>query len=271
MKLREFFYGLGLRPAPREYGWHDIRFEYRGETFDYGIWDHPRSPKTPPPPAAFAAAAQLLSEGDTAIDIGAHCGDTTVPMAVAAGASGRVFAFEPNPYVYKVLAHNAGLNPGRLNIDAYPYAAMETDTETEFSYGDPGFCNGGAVGTSKPWRMSAFFKVRVQGRNIEQLLEREHPQHLMRLKHIKIDTEGYDFAVFRSIRPLVERCRPSLRSEINKFMPLQERKAYISALEALDYEIHHSLPDRFESIVGDRVTPASLAGTQHFDIFAFPK
>jgi FkbM family methyltransferase len=46
---------------------------------------------------------RFLTKGAVAIDIGAHTGDTTVPMALAAGNTGLVLAFEPNQYVYKIL------------------------------------------------------------------------------------------------------------------------------------------------------------------------
>ena len=34
--------------------------------------------------------------------IGAHIGDTTLPIALAAGKKGFVLALEPNPYVFHV-------------------------------------------------------------------------------------------------------------------------------------------------------------------------
>src|SRR5215469_4162539 len=39
-----------------------------------------------------------LKEGDTALDIGAHSGVYTILMAAQCGHTGRVTAFEPDPY-----------------------------------------------------------------------------------------------------------------------------------------------------------------------------
>jgi len=237
----------------------------------YALWEHPHNNPAPPSAAAFDAAAQLLKPGDVAIDIGAHAGDTTIPMAAAVGPSGMVFGFEPNPYVFKILSANASLNRAVLNIIAMPYAAMEDDAEVEFSYGDPGFCNGGAVGAVKPWKMRSFFKIKVAGRNIQRLLSKEYPQALSRLAHIKIDTEGHDFAVFRSLLPLINESKPSIRSEIHRFMPIQERREYLRALNDAGYEAFVGLPDGSADIIGERVTDQTLVDGRHFDVLAFSK
>jgi FkbM family methyltransferase len=53
-----------------------------------------------------------LAEGDTAVDIGAHCGQYTILMAAMCGQTGRVVAFEPDPYAKEGLLQNLHLNPG---------------------------------------------------------------------------------------------------------------------------------------------------------------
>jgi FkbM family methyltransferase len=52
-----------------------------------------------------------LNDGDTAIDIGAHCGQYALPMAAFCGQSGKVVAFEPDPYARASLLRNIALNP----------------------------------------------------------------------------------------------------------------------------------------------------------------
>lgn len=62
-----------------------------------------------------ALQVQLFSnsivEGDTVIDIGAHCGQYCLLMAAMSGATGHVIAFEPDPYARKLLQQNLALNP----------------------------------------------------------------------------------------------------------------------------------------------------------------
>jgi len=50
-------------------------------------------------------------------------------MALAVGASGTVFALEPNPYVFRVLETTAGLNPTKAHIVPLMCAAMPADGE----------------------------------------------------------------------------------------------------------------------------------------------
>jgi FkbM family methyltransferase len=48
--------------------------------------------------------------GTTALDVGAHIGSLTVPLARLVGPEGRVYAFEPQKHVYRELVHNLRLN-----------------------------------------------------------------------------------------------------------------------------------------------------------------
>jgi FkbM family methyltransferase len=52
-----------------------------------------------------------LTEGDTAIDIGAHHGVYSILMAAMCGQTGQVVAFEPDPYAREMLVKNLSLNP----------------------------------------------------------------------------------------------------------------------------------------------------------------
>ena len=54
--------------------------------------------------------AERLREGDTAIDIGAHCGQYCILMAAMCGSSGTVVAFEPDHHARRVLTQNLELN-----------------------------------------------------------------------------------------------------------------------------------------------------------------
>ncbi len=268
MKLREVLFGLGLRPKPREYGVAIVDCSIDGRRLRRAQWLHPKESDKTPRQADVETLREFLRPGDTALDIGAHSGDTTLPMAVAVGAGGTVIAFEPNPYVYKALQAQVGLNPDIGRIHAYPYAAMDEDGEYEFSYGDPGYCNGGYEGASHSWRMRAFFKLRVQGRNLERLLAAEHPAALERLRYVKIDTEGHDFAVFRSIRGLIRRHRPVLRAEVNRFMPVEERREFVAALRAAGYRPHRI--DPASERPAEEVSETTLTSVTHFDIHGVP-
>src|SRR6185295_1168111 len=134
--------------------------------------------------ASLEALRSFLRAGDVAIDIGAHTGDSTIPIALAVGPRGSVLALEPNPYVFKVLAVNAGLNPASTHIVPLMFAAMPEDGEFEFEYSDSGYCNGGFHQGISRWTHGHFSKLRVAGRNLPVYLRAHAPDALPKLRYV---------------------------------------------------------------------------------------
>jgi hypothetical protein len=66
--------------------------------------------------------------GTVAIDAGANIGLFTIPLARAAGRSGRVMAFEALPSNVELLKRNIALN-GLANVDVFPVAAGDGEGE----------------------------------------------------------------------------------------------------------------------------------------------
>src|SRR5207247_10775799 len=93
----------------------------------------------------------FLRPGAGAIDIDAHTGDATLPIALAVGATGLVLGLEPNAYVFPVLERNASLDPATTSILPLNFAAMRTDGFYEFQYGEEGYCNGGFTEGRSKW------------------------------------------------------------------------------------------------------------------------
>ena len=211
----------------------------------------------------------FLRPGDAAINIGAHTGDTALPVALAVGPQGAVFALEPNPFTYKVLIANAGLNRKKTNIFPLMFAATPQDGEFEFQYSDAGYCNGGLHEGVSQWRHGHFFKIRVQGRNLLDYLTAEFPQELARVRYIKIDTEGFDRSVAASLRELLVKNRPFIKSEIYQHLPAELRYGYYRDLRQLGYRIHRFNSD--EDYLGPELALEQMTDWKHFDIFAVPE
>jgi FkbM family methyltransferase len=53
---------------------------------------------------------EYCQAGDTAVDVGANVGEVSVILSQRAGAAGHVYAFEPNPRIYRYLLGNLALN-----------------------------------------------------------------------------------------------------------------------------------------------------------------
>jgi len=59
--------------------------------------------------------------GDVAVDVGANVGEVSIILSRRAGVRGQVFAFEPNPRIYRYLLGNLSLN-GCTNVTAHNLA-----------------------------------------------------------------------------------------------------------------------------------------------------
>lgn len=274
MKAKEFFYLLGLKPKPKTYGFvieaHDLPREGR---LDVARWAHPGAYRVAPAQlqAVVDQLRRFLRPGDVAIDIGAHAGDTSIPIALAVGPAGVVLALEPNPYVFPVLEQNAGLNPAKTTIIPLMFAAMRADGRYEFQYGEEGYCNGGFHEGMSKWLHGSAFKVQVEGRNVQEFLTRHHPDLIPRLRFIKIDTEGFDLAVLETLEPLVRAQRPFLQVEmfsLRKSDPAYRRRLF-EFLTRLEYDVHRM--ESNENYMGERITAENVMRWNVFDVFCLPR
>jgi FkbM family methyltransferase len=261
------------QPIPfAQWGWqiNDYRLPRDGHV-QYAQWLHPymKADKAPfvVKQAEVDGLRQWISEGDFAIDIGAHCGDTTVPMALAAGRSGCVLGLEPNRYAFAVLEQNARLNPGATRIEARCFAATAEDGQFEFLYSDASFCNGG-IRTRRwnPWKKK--FPLSVEGRNLLNVLCTEFAERLPRLAYVKVDAEGHDLAILKSILPVIHKRRPVVRAEVFKKLSAATRQEMYDLFAEAGYAVF-----RFgggESPVGAPIARGDMTRTRHFDILAIP-
>lgn len=143
-------------------------------------WDHPQEHRKEFTERDIDYISNFIKPGDTAVDIGAFTGDSTLPMAVASGTKGKVHAFEPNPTSMQILLKNAVLNRNVAQTIIYPYAVGISRRTDVFRY----HCehiNGGFLTDGDPVTVR---RVRLDECDI-----------LGRIAFVKIDTEGEDFHI----------------------------------------------------------------------------
>ena len=269
MKLRDVPRALGFGSTPREYPFEVATFDLASDgEVRLARWLHPSETPKSVTRESVDALRTFLHEGDVAIDIGAHTGDTTLPIALAVGTRGLVYALEPNPYVFAVLTANASLNPSKTRIVPLMFAAMPRDGEFEFQYSDSGCCNGGFHQGVSQWTHGHFSKLRVAGRNLVEYLRREAPDTLTRVRYVKIDTEGFDRAVTASLTDLITTARPYIKAEIYKHVPDDERTGYYGDFARLGYRLFKCEDDRYR---GQALGRADMSRWKHFDVFAVPE
>ncbi len=269
MKLRQFVQLLGLKSKPARFGSFVEEFQLASDGLvRLAQWRHPKEGRKTVEQAAVDELRRYLAPGDTAIDIGAHTGDTTVPIALALGPSGCVLALEPNEYVFSTLEENARLNPDKTNIVPLKLAATPVDGEYEFEYSDSGFCNGGLLEGMSVWRHGHVFKLKVAGRNLQTLMETEYAEFVPKLRYIKVDAEGSDGTILESIAVLIDRCRPYVRAEVFHLLDRARRERLFDFFDSRGYAVHKYDDDRYQS--GERLARADMGKWRHFDIICIP-
>ncbi len=269
MKLKELAYLLGLQPRLKTYGFKVKSFDLpKDGKIEYAQWLHPKDRGTEIKQASVDALRKFLSPGDVAIDIGAHSGDSTIPIALAVGKAGCVLALEPNRYVFPVLKKNSELNTEKTRIIPLMFAATPEDAEMEFQYSDSGFCNGGRFQGMSRWIHGHAFKLKVQGRNLHSYIHKEFPELLPRIRFIKIDTEGYESEVLRSLDSLLSTCRPFLKVEVYRKLDDTQRRDLYRLISAHHYVIHKIADDGYQK--GEALAEQDISNWRHFDIFCVP-
>lgn len=177
------------------------------------------------------ALAQLISPGDTVIEVGANMGTHTVGMAQLC-APGLLYAFEPQHRVFQMLCGNLAMN-GIGNVRAYPEAcgAAGWASVPQVNYGQVGNFGGVSVmaadgpGSGQTVRMTALDDL---------------PLDSCRL--IKVDVEGWEAEVLRGAAQTIARFRPILYVENDRPAKQQE---LISLIDGMGYRQYWHLPRLF--------------------------
>ena len=262
---------MGLKPKAREFASRRITFhvEKIGEV-TYAKWEHPADYFKAFDQSRIEELSTFIAPGDTVLDIGAHTGDYTVPFALAAGVNGCVLAFEPNPYAFKILEENASLNSDKTNIIPVNAAATEEDGPVEFSYSDPGFCNGGLFEGFSKWQHGHPYKLKVNGLRIAEWLDANHKAQMSKLSFIKIDTEGHELSIVRSLRGLIAKTKPTLHLEMFRRLPHDRRVELLLMIQSIGY-IAHRAEGKHDLLLGIELNELNLSDWDSYDIIAVPR
>ena len=260
---------LGFKPSIEEYGFEIKTFDLADGRIQYAQWLHPHERPKVISQSSVDELRKYLSEGDVAIDIGAHSGDSTLPIALAVGKTGHVFALEPNRYVFPILKKNAEYNSERIHIIPLMFAATPEDGEYEFEYSDSGFCNGGFHEGISKWKHGHAFQLKVEGKNMLNFLRKEYPTLLPRVRFIKVDAEGYDHTILETLADLLRQVRPFIKAEVFKRTNHDQRAKFYQFLVDLGYSIFHV--DSDSNLQGQLINEGDLDRWAHFDIFCVPK
>jgi FkbM family methyltransferase len=212
----------------------------------------------------------LAPEGSMCIDIGANIGEHTVSMALAVGKSGMVLSFDPNPIVFDILKANSELNTHLTNIKPFNCAISETDSEYYYNSSEASFSNGG-ISIEKENNHGKFqLDQKIKGVNLDTFLHQYFEQDLSKLRLIKVDTEGYDKEILKSIAPVISQYKPVIIAECFPKLNTEERIDLFNTIAKHGYDLYYFRDiDRIDDTV--KITADDMNKWKHFDIYAIPK
>ena len=225
------------------------------DRYSVAVWEHPSEHEHFFDQGWIDYLSKFIRSGDFVVDIGAHTGDTTVPLAVAAGDGGLVIAFEPNPYVFEVLLRNSTLNSGIAKIIPLPYAVAADAGFDTFLYTDDAYCNGGNVefGVTGCCVKLSVYKVPLQ--SVLALAQGR------RLSYLKIDVEGKELEIIQAAAVELKANRTTLQVEIFGYNSLRLKVALWRQLTDMGYT-------RITKFLSETLYDGPEESTETYDVVA---
>ena len=259
------------RQGVLEYGSEVKTFEIDGiGKVEFAQWLHPSEKPVVLTNSHVDFYRELAQKGGIIVDIGTHTGDTTVPMALAVGKEGIVIGLEPNKYVFKILEKNASLNKEITSIDAFCFAATKDEGSFIFNYSDASFCNGGFLSEIQNQKHNHNYELEVQGKNLQDFLYKNYADRLDKLDLIKIDAEGYDKEILKTIPKILENYKPNLMIECYKKLTPEERDELFNITTGYGYTLYY-LENFEEGGLKVEISKDQMNDKKHFEMLAIHK
>lgn len=184
----------------------------------------------------------LLKPGQTFVDCGANIGIWTVVAALAVKPTGRVYAFEPNPFTFEKLSQNLSLLNPKGQIELFAMAVGSENKELLLR------CH--------------------QEHNVSQVISTSNKESIMvsvvsidsifkdtYVDGIKIDVEGFEIEVLKGAENILKKCTPWLIVEFNTVLAKVNKLGdwdvhhYLSNLGYVCREIHNALDSTQASVL----------------------
>jgi len=169
---------------------------------------------------------QFLKDGNVCIDVGANVGFYTLLASALVGREGSVYAFEPTPRTFAVLAKNSSSKPNVTRVNA---ALMEKEGKRNLA--DYGALKSGLntvlSGIEVP---ESSHVVPIEAITLDSYCR----SHNICPTFIKIDTEGTEEMVLKGCRQTLTAYHPVLIIEVQREAP----KGVITLLNGLGYQAY---------------------------------
>ncbi len=187
--------------------------------------------------------SKFCKPGMTVLDVGANIGEWTLTMANGVGAQGRVYSFEPTPFLFDAL--NKTVVANQFNqVTVSPYALSDKSKTMDFyiQYDENELLDARLSRLDSPADFKEWItdgekakKIQVETITLDEFAVKEK---LERLDFIKIDAEGYESAIVEGGLTVLKKFRPNLILECGGVYDSEEkRKRMVTRLRELDYSL----------------------------------
>lgn len=140
----------------------------------------------------------LFQPGQTVVDVGAALGDHTIAYARRVGPSGYVFAFESNLLQLECLRHNM---QSFSRVEIFPVALGAAPARARYNH--------------EPNISASHLTICSDGdipvKTLDAVVGDDVPVHF-----IKLDVEGYEFAVLWGAQDIIRKHRPRMLIEVTR-------------------------------------------------------
>lgn len=174
-----------------------------------------------------------ISGGDVCIDIGANIGHHTIIMSQCAGATGKVFAYEPIPYIRKQMKESLALN-NITNVTIVPDALSDKEGVLHL------YINKDNVAGSSFVNTSTESTIPVKMLTLDSY---NYPQ----VDFMKIDVEGFEYNVFLGAKNTIKAHHPTILFEYSPLYYLKLDNTHIKKILTFLKEINYTLIDLEDS------------------------
>lgn len=159
----------------------------------------------------------LVKPGDVALDIGANFGYHTLTLSDLVGATGNVFAFEPQKFIYSLLRRNICQNTDEKNRNIYAARVALSNTNgyvtlTNINWLEENI-NMGDTYITESKKDDALVKNKVASRTLD-----DYYLHIQSkaIDIIKIDIQGYELVCLKGMEKILTLFKPFIVIEVEE-------------------------------------------------------
>lgn len=147
----------------------------------------------------------ILKKKDVIIDVGAHIGTYTIPIAIQIEKLGKILAFEPNPRNAMLLRKNIQLNELK-NVILFENAASDRNQITNLILSDDPMLSMITDDIEEE-------NIKIECITLDSIYEK---LELKKIDWLKIDAEGSEIKVLKGAKKILEKFHPKIIVEVRK-------------------------------------------------------